>query len=112
RGHPRRGAARRARRRGLPWRPARGGGAERSRGEGGASMLTVTGVEAGYGGSEVLHGISLRVEDGETVVVLGPNGHGKTTLLRVVSGLLRPSAGTVEFDGVDTTYLPTEDIVG
>jgi branched-chain amino acid transport system ATP-binding protein len=74
-------------------------------------VLKVTDLEAGYGGSTVLHSMSLRVEDGETVVVLGPNGHGKTTLLRAISGLIRPTAGTIEFNGVDTTHLPTEQIV-
>jgi branched-chain amino acid transport system ATP-binding protein len=61
-------------------------------------MLKVTDLKAGYGGSEVLHSLSLYVENGETVVVLGPNGHGKTTLLRAISGLIRPTAGTVEFE--------------
>lgn len=75
-------------------------------------MLKVTDLEAGYGGSQVLHALSLHVGDGETVVVLGPNGHGKSTLLRAISGLIRPSAGRVEFDGVDLTRLPTEQIVG
>lgn len=62
-------------------------------------MLKVTDLVAGYAGSEVLHGMSMQVQDNECVVVLGPNGHGKTTLLRAISGLLRPSSGTVEFDG-------------
>lgn len=62
-------------------------------------MLEVRDLRAGYGGSEVLFGVSLRVGDGEGVVVLGPNGHGKTTLLRAVSGLVRPTAGAVELDG-------------
>ena len=62
-------------------------------------MLKVTDLVAGYAGSEVLHGLSLQVRDGESVVVLGPNGHGKTTLLRAISGLIRPSAGVIEFDG-------------
>ena len=75
-------------------------------------MLTIGNLSAGYGGSTVLHSVSLRVGDGETVVVLGPNGHGKTTLLRAISGLIRPTAGTIEFDGVDTTYLATDAIVG
>jgi branched-chain amino acid transport system ATP-binding protein len=62
-------------------------------------MLEVRDLHAGYAGSEVLFGLSLRVEQGEGVVVLGPNGHGKTTLLRAISGLVRPSAGAVELDG-------------
>jgi branched-chain amino acid transport system ATP-binding protein len=61
-------------------------------------MLKVTDLHAGYGGSEVLHSLSLYVDDGETVVVLGPNGHGKTTLLRAISGLIQPTAGTIEFE--------------
>jgi branched-chain amino acid transport system ATP-binding protein len=62
-------------------------------------MLEVRDLHAGYAGSEVLFGLSLRVEQGEGVVVLGPNGHGKTTLLRAISGLVRPTAGVVELDG-------------
>lgn len=61
-------------------------------------MLKVTDLHAGYGGSEVLQSLSLHVDNGETVVVLGPNGHGKTTLLRAISGLIRPTGGTVEFE--------------
>jgi branched-chain amino acid transport system ATP-binding protein len=62
-------------------------------------MLEVRDLHAGYGGSEVLFGVSLRVGDGEGVVVLGPNGHGKTTLLRAISGLVKPTAGVVELEG-------------
>jgi len=62
-------------------------------------MLEVRDLVAGYGGSEVLHGVSLRLGDGECVAVLGPNGHGKTTFLRAVSGLVPLAAGTVELDG-------------
>ena len=62
-------------------------------------MLAVRDLQAGYAGSEVLFGVSLRVDQGEGVVVLGPNGHGKTTLLRAISGLVRPTAGVVELDG-------------
>lgn len=61
-------------------------------------MLAVRDLHAGYAGSEVLVGVSLRVDQGEGVVVLGPNGHGKTTLLRAISGLVRPTAGVVELD--------------
>ena len=62
-------------------------------------MLKVTDLQAGYAGSEVLHSLSMEVRDGESVVVLGPNGHGKTTLLRAISGLIRPTGGRVEFRG-------------
>ncbi len=74
-------------------------------------MLTVTDLHAGYGGSEVLHSVSLKVSKGEAVVILGPNGHGKTTLLRAISGIIRPTAGMVELDGQVISSLPAEQIV-
>lgn len=61
-------------------------------------LLTVTGLEAGYGRSRVLNGIDLRVEAGEIVTVIGPNGAGKTTLLTAIMGLLR-RRGIVAIDG-------------
>lgn len=67
-------------------------------------MLEVKGLVAGYGGSEVLHGVDLVVRNAEGVVVLGPNGHGKTTLLRAISGLLPASAGQVLLNGRDITH--------
>jgi branched-chain amino acid transport system ATP-binding protein len=73
-------------------------------------MLTVTEVHAGYAGSGVLHGVSLRVADGEGVVILGPNGHGKTTLLRAISGLIHPTKGSIEFDGEDITRRRADEI--
>ena len=66
-------------------------------------MLEVRSLTAGYAGSEVLHGIDLVVNDGEGVVVLGPNGHGKTTLLRAITGLLPPKSGSVLLDGREIT---------
>ncbi len=74
-------------------------------------MLKVSDLSAGYGGSEVLHSLSLQVGDGEAVVVLGPNGHGKTTLLRAISGLIRLTAGTVEFDGQIVSGMRASEIV-
>lgn len=74
-------------------------------------MLKVTDLQAGYGGSEVLHSVSLYVNEGEAVVILGPNGHGKTTLLRAISGLLRPTAGKVELNGRVISNLRAEEIV-
>lgn len=73
-------------------------------------MLKVTDLRAGYAGSEVLHGVSLNVSDGESVVVLGPNGHGKTTLLRAISGLIKPS-GAIEFNGQVISGKNAADIV-
>ncbi|MDQ6639984.1 MAG: ABC transporter ATP-binding protein [Pseudomonadota bacterium] len=70
-------------------------------------MLEVRGVHAGYGAAEVLFGIDFAVGPGEIVGVLGRNGMGKTTLVRAVMGLLRPSAGTVALAGRDITgWLP------
>lgn len=66
-------------------------------------MLELRRVEAGYGEHTVLRDISLTVQPGTVVAVLGPNGAGKTTLLRVVSGLIKPSAGAVLLDGEDVT---------
>lgn len=74
-------------------------------------MLQVTDLRAGYGGSEVLHSVSLHVSEGEAVVILGPNGHGKTTLLRAISGLIRPASGRAELDGRLISSLPPEEIV-
>src|SRR5204862_2740794 len=66
-------------------------------------LLDVRGIHAGYGGAEVLFGIDLTVAPGEIVGVLGRNGMGKTTLVRTIMGLLRPSAGTVALAGRDIT---------
>ncbi len=63
--------------------------------------LDVTGLVAGYGAEPVLHGIDLSVPDGSIVAILGANGAGKTTLLRTLSGLIRPSAGSIVLDGED-----------
>jgi branched-chain amino acid transport system ATP-binding protein len=62
------------------------------------SLLYVEGLSAGYGAVSVLSGIELRVDEGETVVVLGANGAGKTTTLRAISGMI-PATGRIEFNG-------------
>ena len=62
-------------------------------------LLTVNEIEAYYGRVCALHSVSLEVAEGSVVALLGANGAGKTTTLRVISGLLRPTRGTVEFDG-------------
>ena len=67
------------------------------------ALLHCTGVDAGYGQVQVLFDVALRVDEGETVALLGTNGAGKSTILRVVSGLMRPQAGRVWFDGDDVT---------
>lgn len=65
---------------------------------------------AGYGPIPVLHGISLRVEEGEAVALVGANGAGKTTALRAISGLLRPSRGRITFGGRPIHLLPPHRI--
>ena len=62
-------------------------------------MLEVRSLRAGYGGTEVLRGLDLSVEAGEIVAVLGSNGVGKTTLNKVLSGVLRANDGEIRFDG-------------
>jgi branched-chain amino acid transport system ATP-binding protein len=64
-----------------------------------AALLEMAGVRAGYGGGDILQGVDLSVDEGSLTCIVGPNGAGKSTVLRVISGLLRPSAGTVRFRG-------------
>ena len=64
-----------------------------------APLLVVEGLSAGYGGTPVLRGVGLAVPERARVGLFGPNGHGKTTLLRAISGLVRPTAGTIAFAG-------------
>ena len=72
-------------------------------------VLSLEKVSAGYGQADVVREIELEVHPGEIVTLLGPNGAGKTTTLRVVSGLLKPSRGTVKFKGRDVAHLsPTQ----
>lgn len=70
--------------------------------------LRTTGLRAGHGGVDVLDGVDLAAREGEVLAVLGPSGSGKSTLLRVVAGLHRPRAGTVELAGRDVTTQPPE----
>ena len=60
-----------------------------------ATSILVRDVEAGYGGVRVLHGVSMQVNDGETVVLLGTNGNGKSTLMKCIMGIVRPDAGQI-----------------
>ena len=72
-----------------------------------ANSLTVKDVEAGYGSVRVLHGVSMTVSDGETVVLLGSNGNGKSTLLKCIIGIVEPSAGaiTAEIDEIGRAHV-------
>ncbi len=74
-------------------------------------MLEVRDLSVGYEGGDVVHDVTLRVDDGEAVMVIGSNGAGKTTLFRAIVGLLRASTGTVRFDDRDITAVPTQEVV-
>jgi branched-chain amino acid transport system ATP-binding protein len=74
-------------------------------------VLELRGVRAGYGTFQALFDVSLEVRRGEAVGVIGPNGAGKTTLMRVISGLIRPTAGAIALDGVDLVATPAHRIV-
>ncbi|HYU25151.1 MAG TPA: ABC transporter ATP-binding protein [Thermoanaerobaculia bacterium] len=68
-----------------------------------SALLTVTDLEVSYGAIAALHGISLDVEQGEIVTLIGANGAGKTTTLRTISGLLKPKRGAVSYQGRNIT---------
>jgi branched-chain amino acid transport system ATP-binding protein len=74
-------------------------------------MLSVDALTTDYGAVRAVDDISLEVTEGTITAVLGANGAGKTTLLRTISGLVRPSAGSVRFEQQDITRLPVEEIV-
>ena len=73
--------------------------------------MTLAGIQAGYSGMQVLFGIDIRVDEGEVVAILGANGAGKSTILRVITGLLHPTAGTVTLRGDPIHHLPPHVIV-
>ena len=75
------------------------------------ALLDIRGLRASYGAVEVLRGIDFRVRQGEIVALLGTNGAGKSTILRAVSGLMKPDAGNILFEGTDIAGLPTEETV-
>ena len=74
-------------------------------------MLEVVEVDTFYGEFQVLRRVSMTVQKGELVVLLGPNGHGKSTLLKTICGLLPPAAGAIKFDGCAIERLPAKKIV-
>lgn len=75
------------------------------------SVIELQSVYGGYGDTEILHGVSLKVDPGEIVVVIGPNGAGKSTAMKSVFGLLRLTKGQVLLDGEDITNTPPEQVV-
>jgi branched-chain amino acid transport system ATP-binding protein len=75
------------------------------------ALLEINGVDAFYGRVQALHGVTLQVDKGEIVALIGSNGAGKTTTLRTISGLMHPAKGTVTFDGRDITYTEASKVV-
>ena len=75
------------------------------------ALLEVSDVVAGYGETDILHGVSIAVTEGEIVTIIGPNGCGKSTLMKAIVGLVRPKAGTVIFRGQDIASQPPEQTV-
>src|SRR6202007_1673444 len=74
-------------------------------------MLELRSLDAGYGTFQALFGVNLDVKPGEAVGVIGPNGAGKTTLMRVISGLIRPTRGSISMQGTDVLATPAHRIV-
>ncbi|PKA42086.1 ABC transporter ATP-binding protein (plasmid) [Rhizobium sullae] len=71
-----------------------------------AALLDVQGLNAWYGESHVLHGVDMRVGEGETITILGRNGVGKTTTLRTITGIVRARKGKISFGGADMMLVP------
>lgn len=74
-------------------------------------LLQATGITAAYGDSQALFGVDLSLAKGEVVALIGANGAGKSTLLKTLTGLLPPTAGTVQFDGTSLARMDAADIV-
>ena len=76
------------------------------------ALLEVDGIDVHYGDLRALHQVSLSIDAGETLAVIGANGAGKSTLLKTLAGTMRPTIGTIRFEGVDVTALPPHKRVG
>ena len=74
-------------------------------------MLEVDKINAYYGDFQALYDVSLKADEGRLVALFGPNGHGKSTLLKTICGLLKPASGSIRYNGVDITRLSIEKIV-
>ena len=75
------------------------------------NLLQVNEVVSGYGETEILHGVSIAIEEGQIVTIIGPNGSGKSTLLKTIFGLVQSKEGQVFFNGEDITSATPEVIV-
>jgi branched-chain amino acid transport system ATP-binding protein len=76
------------------------------------AFLDVDDIQTYYGNIQALKGITITVEEGECVTLIGSNGAGKSTTLRSISGLTPPRAGSIRFDGTEISQLPPQEIVG
>ena len=76
------------------------------------ALLELKGVDALYGRVRALRGVTINVDQGEVVALIGSNGAGKTTTLRTISGLMHPPSGSITFNGRDISRMPAHDIVG
>ena len=76
------------------------------------ALLELSGVDALYGRVRALRGVTISVDQGEVVALIGSNGAGKTTTLRTISGLMHPPSGSISFNGTDISRMPAHDIVG
>ncbi len=74
-------------------------------------LLKAENLRSGYGEMEILHGVSMDLDEGEMVTIIGPNGAGKSTLVKTIFGLLRPTGGRVLFRGMDITGRHPRDLV-
>lgn len=75
------------------------------------ALLELADLRVSYGSVEALHGIDLRVEEGEIVTLLGANGAGKSTTLLAISGLVRPTSGSISFCGKSLLSVPSHDVI-
>ena len=74
-------------------------------------MLKIDNLDVFYGGIHALKGVSFNIDEGQIVTLIGSNGAGKTTILKVISGIVKPKNGAVIFNGEDINKLPSEKIV-
>ncbi len=75
------------------------------------TILSAHDIYAGYGETEILHGVSIDIDAGELVTIIGPNGCGKSTLMKTVFGLLTPTSGHIAFNDSDITGMPTDRLI-
>ena len=74
-------------------------------------MLKFENINVSYGSVQILWDVNFQIDDGETITIIGPNGAGKTTIAKTLMGLLKPTSGTIEFNGKQIHQAPTHQIV-